>query len=99
MTDAARTCKKDPDARLDYGFDWDAAAPIGPWLADGETILTSTWDVPAGLTLDAESNDDTQTIVWITGGTAGNSYTLTNRITTSAGRTDDRSIIIIVEDR
>jgi len=41
---------KDPDAVLDYGFDW------SDWLADGETISTSTWTVETGITKDSDSN-------------------------------------------
>ena len=35
---------KDPDAVLDYGFDWSA------WLEAGDTIVTSEWIVPEGIT-------------------------------------------------
>ena len=80
---------KDPDSVIDYGVDWSA------WLASGETILTSSWIVPAGLTLDSESNTTTATAVFLSAGIEGESYTLTNRITTSAGRTEDRSMIIL----
>jgi hypothetical protein len=37
--------------------------------------------------------------VWLSGGTVGERYTVTTRITTSAGRTDDRSIEIWVRQR
>lgn len=88
---------KDPDAALDYGCDW------SDWLDDGETISESTWVLPDGLTsgegAQAPSNTDTATVVWLSGGTAGRAYSVTNRITTSAGRTDDRSIIIRVRQR
>lgn len=84
---------KDPEAVLDYGFDW------SDWLADGETITDSTWSVSAGLTKDSDSFNDTATTIWLSGGTAGSSYTITNHITTSAGREDDRSHVLKVKDR
>ena len=84
---------KDPDAVLDYGFDW------LDWLANGETISTSTWTIPTGLTEDSETETSTTTKVWLSGGTAGIDYTITNKIVTSAGRTDERSITIMVEER
>ena len=84
---------KDPQSVLDYGFDW------SDWLADGETILTSTWTVTTGLTKDSDSSNDTATTIWVSGGTAGTSYTITNHITTSAGREDDRSHVLKVKDR
>lgn len=84
---------KDPDAVLDYGLDWSS------WLADGETISTSTWTVPSGITKDSDSNDGTSTTVWLSGGTAGTVYTVANKIVTSTGRTEERSILIQVKER
>lgn len=86
------TFTKDPDAVLDYIVDWSR------WLA-GDTIAASLWIVPADLTKVTESNLATKAIVWLSGGTAGQSYTVTNRITTAGGRTEDRSFTIRVEDR
>ena len=84
---------KDPDAVLDYGFDW------SDWLADGETISTSTWTIPTGLTEDSETETTTATKVWLSGGTAGTDYTVSNKIVTSDGRTDERSMTIRVQER
>jgi hypothetical protein len=84
---------KDPDAVLDYGFDW------SDWLAVGETIKTSTWTVPTGITKDSSANSTTATSVWISGGTAGQTYEIVNRIITSAGRTEDRTISLLVLQR
>lgn len=85
---------KDPNATLDYERDW------GPWLAgDGDTIVSSEWIVPDGLTKDSQSTTTTVATVWLSGGTAGQAYEITNRITTSQGRTDDRSILIVVRER
>ena len=84
---------KDPDAVLDYSVDW------SKWLA-GDQIQTSAWSVsdPA-IEATGDSNTPTRTTVWLAGGVAGQSYTVTNRITTSGGRTDDRSLVIQVQDR
>ena len=87
------TKTKDPDAVLDYGFDW------SDWLASGETISTSAWVVDTGITADSDSNTTTITTVWLSGGTAGKVYRITNSITTSAGREDDRSLLIKVQER
>lgn len=84
---------KDPDAVLDWHFDWLA------WLQLGETISSSTFLVTAGLTVDSTSNTLTNATVWLSGGSPGQPYRVTNRITTNQGRTDDRSITIRVKDR
>lgn len=89
---------KDPDAVLDYRFDWAGADP-GPWLETGETITASSWIVDAGLTQVSDSHTDTTATVWLSGGTAGVTYRITNRITTSNGRIDDRTERITVVDR
>lgn len=84
---------KDPHAVLDYVFDW------SNWLASGETISTSAITVESGITKDSESNTSTTAKVWLSGGTEGVRYTITSRITTNQGRTDDRSAIVRVSNR
>jgi hypothetical protein len=84
---------KDPDAVLDWLFDWT------PWLGIGETISTSTFIITPGLTKNSNTNTATTATVWLSGGAAGKPYLVTNRIVTNQGRTDDRSITIRVKDR
>lgn len=86
------TFTKDPNAVLDYSIDWTR------WLA-GDQIAASEWIVPSGLTKMADSKTSTSATVWLSGGTASQSYIVTNRITTAAGRTEDRSFTIRVEER
>jgi len=83
---------KDPDAVLDYQFDW------SEWLGS-DTISTSTWTVPSGITKDSQSNTTTTTTIWLSGGTAGGEYTVTNQIVTAGGRTEDRSFTIKVQNK
>ena len=85
---------KDPDSKLNYTMDW------VDWLATGETISTSTWVVPAGITQEGTStNDNTTATIVVSGGTVGVQYPLVNRITTSASRTVDRTIIVLIVER
>jgi hypothetical protein len=86
------TFTKDPNAVLDYSIDWTR------WLA-GDQIAASEWIVPSEFTKMADSKTSTSATVWLSGGTAGQSYIVTNRITTAAGRTEDRSFTIRVEER
>jgi len=84
---------KDPADILDYGIDWSS------WLAPLEdTITTSTWSVPTGLSKGAESKSTTASTVWLSGGTAGEVYKVANKIVTAGGRTAERSITIKVKE-
>lgn len=83
---------KDPQAHLDYQVNWTA------WLGT-DTISASTWIVPAGITLEAETETLVTATVWLSGGTEGESYTITNRIVTAGGRTDERSLTVFIVPR
>lgn len=83
---------KDPDSTLDYTINWRL------WL-DGDSVSNSVWEVPADLTLEANSYTDEKTTVWLSGGNPGKSYNVINRINTEAGRIEDRTIIIRIRDR
>ena len=85
---------KDPDEVKDYSVNWSRM------LAQyDDTILSSEWIVPDGIDADRDTSDDTSTIIWLSGGTLGADYDLTNRIVTIGGRTLDQSITIRVRAR
>lgn len=84
---------KDPAAVLDYQVSW------ASWVSDGEQITSSSWTVQTGITKDSDTSTATTATVWLSGGTLGQSYTATNQITTNQGRTDERTIQIVVRDR
>lgn len=82
--------RHDPDSTIDYQVDWT------DWLAaeGNDTITGSTWIVPTGLTKNSDTYTTTSATVWISGGTVGTLYTVTNRITTAGGRVEDQSIVL-----
>ena len=80
---------KDPNDIVDYQINW------ATWLGS-DTIATSTWTVPTGLTQVSETETTTTATIWLSGGTAGELYTVSNRITTAGGRTADQSLQIRV---
>jgi hypothetical protein len=86
---------KDPDAELDYTRDWTT-------YLGADTIATSTWIVPTGITLGtgakAPTNNTTSATVWLSGGTPHGAYLITNRITTAGGRTDDRTFLLTIAE-
>lgn len=84
--------EKDPSATIDRGFDWTS------WLG-ADTITSSDWIVPTGLTRVSQSNTTKTTSVWLSGGTVDTLYRLTNRITTTGGREDERSLHIKIVER
>jgi len=86
---------KDPGAVLDYSIDWGAG-----YLQSGETLSSSIWTIfPADMTQNSASNAAGVTSITVSGGAVGQIYQLTNRITTSQERTDERSITVRVEHR
>ena len=97
MTPLARYIK-DPDAVLPYSIEWSS------WVPDGETMSTAVWaiDSPSTPTLEIDSSALASTLatVVLSGGTAGTTYIVRCRATTTpSAYVDDRSIVITVEDR
>ena len=86
------TFLKDPQAVLDYQINW------ATWLS-ADTIATSTWTVPTGLTKASSTNTTTTATVWLSGGTADTSYNIVNTIVTAGGRTEERTLTIAVQNR
>lgn len=84
---------KDPAAVLDYQVSW------ASWVSEDEQITASSWTVQTGITKDSDTSTATTATIWLSGGTLGQSYVVTNRISTNQGRTDERSIQIVVRDR
>lgn len=85
--------RKDPDAVLDYTFDW------SDWL-EGVSDSISTASVTAsGATVESSSHANGLVTAWVSGGTDGTTASVTCRIVTADGRTEDRTIYLIVEAR
>lgn len=80
----------DPDARLDYAWDWAA------WL-DGDTIASATIDAD-GMTADPPTITGGRVTVWLSGGTLG-THKVACRITTQLGRVDERTRTIYITER
>jgi hypothetical protein len=84
---------KDPSAIIPYTIDWTK------WLIGSDTISTSSWTVPSGITKDSDTHDTKTCTIKLSGGTAGQEYTITNKVVTTGGITDERSFTITIEDR
>ena len=81
---------KNPNAVLDYMWDW--SLWLGSDTITGSPVITTS----TGITKDSQSNTTNTVTVWLSGGSVGNSYVVTCKIATAAGRTDERSITIRV---
>jgi hypothetical protein len=87
---------KDPDATRRYTIDWTR------WLASqspGEVISESDWLVPDGLLMQDHGHEPYKTIVWLSGGTLGATYSVINRVITSVGQVQDATIELIMEHK
>lgn len=91
---------KDPDDVLDYPLSWakqmakdsDTIASYDPFVSVGTVeIVTGGGKEP--------SFDDTNTLVWLTGGEAGETCEVVNRITTAAGRQYDHTRKIKIKEK
>jgi hypothetical protein len=70
-----------PSEMLDWTINW-ATRGLG-----NDTIASSSWAVSSNVvTLSSPSYTTTTTTTWLTGGMAGNVYSITNTILTSGGR-------------
>ena len=90
------TIIKDPNAVLDYTVDWTA------WLAEiADTIATRTIIVPSGIICDSSviTGANLKVTAWLSGGTVGQTYQVTYRITTAGGRTEDRSFFVKIKEK
>lgn len=89
---------KDPNAVLDYVFDW------SDWLdALPDAIASHSVAVEAGdcTVLNSVINGKT-VVVWLSGGTAGTTAKVRCRITcnaTTPARVDDRTLYVKIRDR
>jgi hypothetical protein len=80
--------KEDPNDVADFTLDWTSE------LA-GDLITASEWlEIEAGITTDSRPDTftSTSTTIWVGGGTMGQTYSLTNRITTAGGRIFDQTV-------
>lgn len=84
--------EKDADENAQIDVDWSAAL-------ETDTITSSSWGVPTGLTLVGSQNTATTTRAYLDDGTLGQHYYISNSITTLAGRTTKRTFVVRIISR
>ena len=110
---AKPTIDKDPNAVLDYSFDWSLWMCDDDTIAELETLTTGTLVVDSTLiesipAILADPDADPPvvgvigthiTTAVVSGGTPGQTETVTHRITTAEGRIEDRTMWFKVKER
>lgn len=84
---------KDPQAVLDYFWDW------SEWLKPNELI--EEYEIIPPSTITVESHTQLEGIVrtWLSGGTINQNAPVVCRISTNQNRIDERTIELIIRDR
>ncbi len=92
-SDGYPTFKKVAAAVIDYAVDFTA-------YLNGDTLATKTVTAESGLTVDSSAISGDDIRAFVSGGTAGTTYSLYFGFTTAAGITDERTVkIAVVEHR
>lgn len=95
---ALNAFNKDPDATEWFGVDWTERLQ-GDQVFAADTIVSSDWIVPNGLTEEDDMWMTKAAGVKLSGGVMGTTYQVTNRITTAVnGETLDGTIEIIISE-
>ena len=84
---------KDAAATLDFGLDWSAR------LVEADVIEGSTFELPRGLVAVRASHAAKVTAVWISGGSAGESYEVFNRVKTSRGLEIEQAVKLKIKSK
>jgi hypothetical protein len=77
---ATPTTSKDQNSSENFYFDWSRIT------TSTNVIVSSTWTVPVGIRHEASSFTDTRTLIKLSGGTAGTTYLLMNKIRLTDGQ-------------
>ena len=82
---------KDPNAKLDYTFDWTKYLQ-----GISDTIATASVTVE-GATLESFLHSGNTVVAWVSGGEVGNTARVSCTINTTNGRIDERSILLNIK--
>jgi hypothetical protein len=90
---------KDPNALLDYKVDW------GDWLLNDAIVSAIAFTdtlasaQTSGLRIASTTiSASAAVVVWLSAGVLDTEYTITSRIWTSAGRRNDESFTVVIEE-
>lgn len=84
--------EQSPSENLDYSLDWSQLTGSG-----ADPLASSVWTADTGVTLSNQTTNGSVTAFWVTGGQDDTWYRITNTVTTAAGRTGQRDIMLYVK--
>ena len=84
---------KSPSTVAPYTLDW------SEWLEDDYIIAASVWVVPDDLEIEAEFRNPTTTVIWLGGGTLGETYHVVNAVNSTSGAETQRTLVIRITDQ
>jgi hypothetical protein len=91
---------KDPDALLDFPFEWaDWLTDIGDTYSTHEFLTVDPDDATTPLVVENSDHLSGVITAFVSGGTLGKTHELTCRITTVGGRIDDRTLFLKIKAR
>jgi len=94
--------RKDPAAILDYTFDWFdwlKGEQVRGIAQPDDAIIAHTVTATNGLQITNTTADSNSVTAWVAGGTAGQVHSITCKIQTQLGRTDERTMRIRIEEQ
>ncbi len=88
-----QTFTKDPNEHLDFDFDFSR------WLPDGDLIASAVAEIAGSTaTITTVEPSNTSVRVWLSGGVAAESGTITVRATTNEGRIKEAAVRIKIKE-
>ena len=88
--------EKDPDAERTISLNWEPEFGDTALHPGADPLIDATWIVPGGITQMSASRVGYKHFLKLSGGTAGQKYRVTSRVTTTSGEVDKQSILISV---
>lgn len=95
-----KSIPKGPGETLDFRFDWGSAVRgQPPYLEPGETIADYSITADPGITVTEHQIVEAgrAVVVWLAGGTVGQTYEVLCSITTNVSRTAERTMSVPVQ--
>lgn len=89
----------DPNAKLDYWFDWNVADLTGKTWLDGDTITNATVTSADAIVTGVDYSSGTKVGCWVVANAGVTQVSLRCHIVTAAGREDDRTMLLSVAER